>query len=112
MPIEVSLNEVQEGAVLATDVLDARENVLLAAGTTLTRAHISLIGRRGIKSVKVKGDQDQDAPEDGPTNDPAKIADALQRHEHVFSKVGNRPIMVAIQRAARSHLESGNLPPG
>jgi len=112
MPVEVSLNEVQEGAVLAVDVLDARENVLLAAGTTLTRAHISLIGRRGIKSVKIKGDQDEDAPEGGLTADPAKIADALAQHQRIFSKVADRPIMAAIQRAARSHLESGNLPPG
>ena len=53
MPAEVDIKSVEDGAILADDVLDARGNVLLTARTQITRAHLSLIGRRGITAVSV-----------------------------------------------------------
>ncbi len=56
MSAEVSLENIQEGAVLAADVLDARDNVLLSSGTQLTKAHISLIRRRGnLSRNRIRG---------------------------------------------------------
>ncbi len=113
MPAEVKLRDVQDGAVLAEDVLDARGNALLTAGTRLTRAHISLIGRRGVKAVTVMGPEDlQKAEEEEEGVDPHRLADALADQQRAFALIGEDPLMAAIYRAARAHLEAGNLPPG
>jgi DNA primase len=112
MPTEVSLENIQEGAVLAADVLDARDNVLLSSGTQLTKAHISLIRRRGIESVIVSTPEDQTGDAAAAAVDPAQIAAALRQQEEVFAKTGGNPQMAAIHKAARAHLEAGNLPPG
>ncbi len=109
MPAEVSLDKLEEGAVLAADVLDARQNVLLSSGTTVTRAHVSLIRRRGIEAVLIKTPEDSAKGED--VSDPARIAEALKQQENVFSKVCDHELMSAIYRAARTHVEAGNLPP-
>jgi len=110
MPAEVSLDSLEEGAILADDVLDSRQNVLLRSGTTVTRAHVSLIRRRGIDSVTVRTPEDAVAEE--AASDPARIADAVRRQEIVFSKTHDNELMSAIYRAARVHIEAGNLPPG
>lgn len=113
MPVEKSLREIEDGAILAADVLDSRDNVLLAAGTRLTRAHISLIERRGIKAVKLQLAEEVEQPGDtGPAVDAAALAEALAGQERVFSKVRGQPLMEVIYQAARAHLQAGNLPPG
>ncbi len=112
MPAEVDLENIQEGAVLAADVLDARDNVLLSSGTQLTKAHISLIRRRGIASVILASPDDQKAGGALGAVDPARIAAALKQQEGVFSKAADNPLMAAVYRAVRTHLEAGNLPPG
>jgi hypothetical protein len=112
MPTEVALNNVQDGAVLAADVLDARENVLLTSGTRLTSAHISLIKRRGIRSVIVRTPEDPAPAETGSEEDTAaRVAELLERQKRVFVRALEAPRMDSIYRAARAHIRSGNLPP-
>ena len=112
MPVEKALGEVQDGAVLGADVLDARGNVLLARGTALTRGHVQLLERRGIEAVTVAlPGETAVLGRRGPA-DPAVVAECLARQEQVFAKVRQDPRMEAVYQAARAHLERGNLPPG
>jgi hypothetical protein len=116
MPVEKPLGELHDGAVLGADVLDARGNVLLAGGTRLTRAHLQLLERRGIKSVTVAppvAAAVEAAASAGPEPArPALAAEWLARQERVFAKVRQDSRMEAIYQAARAHLSAGNLPPG
>ena len=113
MPAEVKLADVGDGASLGADVLDARGNVLLAAGTRLTRAHLSLLERRGIESVTVVLPEEFEGARAGSGEVvAAELARALERQERAFAKVRGRPLMETIYRAARAHLEAGNLPQG
>ncbi len=115
MPVEVDIKSVEDGAILADDVLDARGNVLLAAKTQITKAHLSLIGRRGITTVRVMLPEDMQKDEEGEGGgeavDPARLLEALAELDAAFAGAGENPIMTAIHKAARAHLEAGNLPP-
>lgn len=117
MPREVPLSKVPDGAVLAADVFDGHGNVLLSQGTRLTRAHVQLIERRGIRSVLVVGD-DEPAPLAAPAAAEAAPAgrlpreEVLARHAAAFSRVGGAGLAEAVRRTSRAHLEAGNLPPG
>ena len=114
MPVEDQLAEVRDGIVLAADVLDGRGNVLLASGTRLTRAHLQILERRGLRAVTVTTPEDRARAEQGAPGaaDPAVIAEMLARQERTFAKVRGQALMETIYRAARAHLERGNLPPG
>jgi hypothetical protein len=88
--------------------------VLLAGGTRLTRAHVQTLERRGVRAVSVTAPEDRPPPAPGApaAADPAAVAEMLARQERTFAKVRGQPLMDAIYRAAREHLERGNLPPG
>ena len=113
MAVVVDLDRTGDGAVLAADVLDARRNVLLSAGTQLTKAHLALLRRRGIRTVSVLAVSDTPAGPAGESADGAtRQAALLERQAEVFSMVLDRPLMSAIFEAASAHLRAGNLPPG
>jgi hypothetical protein len=112
MPVEVTLDQVNDGAVLAEDVLDSRGNVLLAAGTQLTAAHIALVQRRGIQTVKLLTPDEPDGAGTREGPDPAEIEACLLRHDEMFAQSPQTPLMEAIRKASRAHIEAGNLPPG
>jgi len=113
MAVDADLDAVTDGAVLAADVLDGRQNVLLAAGTRLTAAHIALLRRRGVRWVKIQAlPEAPDAPAAKPEPARDRLAELLVRQDKVFAKVGDDPLMAALHRAARAHLQAGNLPPG
>jgi hypothetical protein len=109
MPRVVSLDEIRGGALLAVDVLDARGHVLLSAGASLTGAHVSLLRRRGIESVTVRSEEDRAGGDSAP--DPARVAQVLEQLDRNFTGLEDNAIMSAVHRAARAHLEAGNLPP-
>jgi hypothetical protein len=109
MIVEKKLVEVEAGAVLAADVLDAHGEVLLAKGTGLTSSHLQLLRRRGVESVSVYS-EDELPPRPGELL-AAQLAAYLERQERVFSKVRGDPRMAALYQAARAHLAGGNLPP-
>lgn len=111
MAAERALAEVKDGDVLAEDLLDGHDNVLLAAGTRLTRAHLELAERRGVAALKVLTAQDAERAAGPGAPDSAAVAAALERLDRVFAKVRGRELMEAIRAAARAHLEAGNLPP-
>ncbi|MHC4917617.1 MAG: hypothetical protein ACYTGB_19245 [Planctomycetota bacterium] len=112
MPVEVALRQVTDGTVLAEEVVDARGNVLLAAGTQLTKAHISLMQRRGVKSltIVVPDDPAPVAREEGV--DPASIETCLRNHDRLFASAAKTPLMEVIRKASRAHIEAGHVPAG
>ncbi len=113
MAFAVDLDRTGDGAVLAADVLDARRNVLLSAGTQLTKAHIALLRRRGIRTVTVVAVSEAPAGSAGERAGGAdRLAALLARQAEVFSQVLDRPLMAVIFAAASAHLRAGNLPPG
>ena len=112
MPSEVDLDNIQDGAILAADVLDGRGNVLLAAGTRMTGAHVSLIRRRGVEKVEIRNEEKGGTEADtGSAQEGNRIAELLKQQEQVFSRVKDQPRMAAILAAAREHIQNGNLPP-
>ncbi len=109
MPVEKQLADIQDGDVLAEDVLDARGGVLLGKGTKLTRAHLQLLERRAVTAASVALPGEEGA---GPASvDAARLAQCLERQERVFAKVRTEARMEAIYQTARQHLTGGNLPP-
>lgn len=50
---QLPLDEVQPGASLGRDVLDAKGNCLLAAGAELSASTLTLLQRRNIKNVPI-----------------------------------------------------------
>lgn len=49
----MTLDNIQPGASLARDVVDANGNCLLAAGAELSKNTLALLQRRGIKGVAI-----------------------------------------------------------
>lgn len=104
MAVEKKLVEVEDGAVLAADVVDAHGAVLLARGSVMSRERIAMLERRGVVAVMV------DAPAAGGVAGQL-VQVCLERQERVFSKVRGSARMSAVYQAARAHIERGNLPP-
>ena len=61
--LQVSVDEVPEGAELAADVLDDRERILIKAGTVLNADKIAALRRHNVAVVRVYADQELDAEE-------------------------------------------------
>ena len=53
MPKKVYITELEEGMVLAEDVVDSKNRVLLEAGTTITLSDISMLLTKGVLYVYV-----------------------------------------------------------
>ena len=53
----IDVDKLQEGAVLAEDVYDNADALLLTAGTVMNARRMALLKSRGIKSVAVRGDE-------------------------------------------------------
>ena len=58
----VSVEDLEEGAVLSADVTDNTGKILLRSGTTLTNRHFQTFKIWGIKTISVVGDEVEEAP--------------------------------------------------
>jgi hypothetical protein len=101
---EIAASEIEDGYVLAEDVKDERGHVLLSAGVGLSRAHVELLERRGVLTVRVTDpDEGGPRPETAPSGE--ELGHALARIDHMFEGTEDDPIMRAIHAAARGMIE-------
>lgn len=86
------LDSVHAGMHLAEPVRDRQGNVMLAAGTELTAAHVAALARRGIASVLI-------LPERIPPSDQELAAmrrATEERLRHIFRKSLDTPTSAAL----------------
>jgi len=58
-PVEtISVDLLKEGAVLAEDVYDRSDALLLTADTVLNARHLALLRSRGVESVAIRKDEE------------------------------------------------------
>jgi len=53
----IDVEKLKEGGVLADDVYDNTDAMLLAAGTVLNTRHLALLKNRGIESVSIREEE-------------------------------------------------------
>jgi len=101
---EIPIHLIADGQELAEDVRDETGQVLLSAGTVLSRTHVDLLERRGVLTVKIA----DAAGGAGGALEPAAgdLENALRRLDHMFEGLTDDPVMHAIHAAARGMLES------
>lgn len=124
----ITVDEIQDGMVLAKDAATKDGNVLLAAGTKLQAKHASMLEKRGIKKVHVRAEEEDnstDPAQEASTGniriDPAlaasddsaksKHVQAVEKHlDQVFSDVREDKLMEELLSLAKKHAESIQLP--
>lgn len=94
--IELALDAVTPGTVLASSVTDARGAVLLPEGATLTESSLGSLERRGITHVTVRRTADAVSPDETV----ARCEAARRRTEAVLQFVGDGPAAMHLRRIA------------
>lgn len=110
MAIRIATEEIEEGMVLAREVLTPDGNPLLGAGTELTGRHRSLLEHHRVKAVQVV------APEESSVrSEPVEpeFPEVQERLTEVFSEVRGNRLMemlleLARERAAKIQNQLGN----
>lgn len=95
---QLSLDQVQAGATLGQDVLDAQDNRLLGAGVKLTANTLALLQKRGIRSVCIVQDNLL-SPEQQQEQQQAIEQRLVQR----FRQVQADPNMLQLQAILKDH---------
>ncbi len=81
MPKKVSLEELEEGSVLASPVLNSFGQTLVGAGATLTAKHLNVLKTWGVHQVNIKTEDDSDI------EGASKISDEVKKvAEEQFNK--------------------------
>ena len=75
---ELSLQQVQEGAILARALSDASGTVLLAQGAVLTAASLAALRRRGVESCWIAA---------APVSDAAELAHAAAARQRQLERL-------------------------
>jgi hypothetical protein len=94
--VELALDALTPGAILARSVIDARGAVLLSEGATLTESNLNSLARRGITHVTVHRMADTLPPEEAA----ARCEAAWRRVEAVLQCAGDGPAAVQLRRIA------------
>lgn len=85
----VNIDNVTEGMILSEEVLNEKGEVLLKKGTILTKNLIRKLKSLGILGVHVKGEEEND----GPDNTLPSLDTELKELEYRFSEVKDNEIM-------------------
>ena len=94
--IELALDTLTAGAILARPVTDARGAVLLPDGATLTESNLSSLARRGVTHVTVHRPAEAISPEEAA----ARREAARRQVEAVLQLAGDGPAAVQLHRIA------------
>ncbi len=101
----IKVDKLQEGMILARDVVRQDGVVLISKGRQITPEVVSLLKRLQVDSVVVEGDEFASEEE--------RIAFMREQEralEERFSRVASDPILKAIRELLRRQLKSGNWP--
>jgi len=91
---KVSINELEEGMILAKPILRG-SMVILAEGTELTSSWISRIDDMGIENLFVEGVVEQAIP----------LEEALASLDARFMMVNDAPYMSLLKKILKEHIE-------
>jgi hypothetical protein len=82
----VHIENLAEGMVLKCDVCDRSGRMLLPEGVALTEKHFKILKMWGVLEVETTDDQDaaNNEPRESAEVDPARLALALDRVQHLF----------------------------
>jgi hypothetical protein len=83
--MRLSVDNLEEGMVLAADISDATGRLLLPAGTAVNSRHLRYCQMWGVLEVEIVGDDP--APSDEPALDPERLTAARAELEPRFRHV-------------------------
>ena len=102
--IELTIDALKPGMVLADSVYNQQDLLLLEKGTALTKKRIWMLKTWGIDQVNVKGRGQKNAPSDYEIE--FETRESIERDlQAKFADVIDDPIMQAIMRAASQQLQ-------
>lgn len=87
--LTLSIAEARPGMKLAADICDAKQAVLLPAGTALTASHLSALPRHGVVQIPVER-----PPLTVQEEEPVR-----RRLNHLFRRVGDDELSRALERS-------------
>lgn len=93
-----AIDQVQAGAVLAADVVDAGGRILMPAGATLTATALESLQRRDIVSLTIESLQEED-----PAAREARRVRLETRLARLFRHAGEQPEMRALHHAVLNY---------
>ncbi|MGE4158662.1 MAG: hypothetical protein AB7F75_06155 [Planctomycetota bacterium] len=96
---KLPIAEVKEGCKVSLEVVDAKGNVLIKAGTLLSQQWIDRLKSRGVEFLEI-----EDASGTG-SSSTASMADLESHLKMVFMPVLGKPHMKALARATYLHFK-------
>lgn len=96
---KLPIGEVKEGSRVSLEVVDAKGNVLIKAGTQLSQQWIDRLKSRGVESLEI-----EDAA-GAPAAGSPSVADLENHLKMVFMPVLAKPHMKALARATYLHFK-------
>ncbi len=102
--IELKIDALKPGMVLARSVYNQQDLLLLEKGTALTKKRIWMLKTWGIDQISVKGQRRKDAASLSEVEFEAR--ESIERELHAkFADVIDEPVMQAIMKAAGRQLQ-------
>lgn len=97
--MRVSLDDIQAGMTLASDLQEPGGRLLLPARTVLTERHLRYFQMWGILDADIEGDQVQTGLDQSHPADPALLAEAEARIASLFRHTDtNHPVVSQVLR--------------
>ena len=105
----IPISGIEDGMVLAVEVLDERGGMLLSAGDRLRKSYTRKLRAWGVKEVTVAGeDSAPDEPDERSGEMPALPVEMkeriLRKISHRYEKVGDEPLMKKLMRLSQKHV--------
>ena len=98
----LSVNDLKDGMVLASEARNKHGNILLKKGDTLEEKHITLLKSWGITEADIEGvDRDQIEKREMEGLSPELIASVERELKDLFSEFGDNHLMEELQRVTK-----------
>ncbi len=98
----LNINDLKPGMVLADDVTNKHDNVLLGKGNQLNEKHIGVLKAWGVTEVNVEGvDREQVDREEAEGLPPEAVASVEQELKGSFPDFEDNPLMQEIYRVVK-----------
>lgn len=98
----LSVNDLRDGMVLASEVKNKHGNVLMKKGNILSEKHIMLLKSWGIAEADIEGvDRDQLEKREIEELSPELIASVEGELKDLFSDFGDNPLMEELYRVTK-----------
>ena len=98
----LSVNDLRDGMVLASEVKNKHGNVLMKKGDILSEKHIMLLKSWGIAEADIEGvDRDQLEKREIEELSPELIASVEGELKDLFSDFGDNPLMEELYRVTK-----------